>query len=126
MGSPPYSLKEETVREILELEVEFLPEADYLKRLCYGDWELPHCTQAPPLALSPTLPSSSRAFTLCQQLRLSSSVHRCEASPIVAPRHRQATSKLSDTGTTTLSWNVIIVYYRVLGSIRKRHETIAM
>ncbi|KAF2578678.1 hypothetical protein F2Q68_00006218 [Brassica cretica] len=84
-----------------------------------------HCTQAAPLALSPTLPSSSRAFTLCQQLRLSSSVHRCEAAPIVAPRHRQATSKLSD-GTTTLSWNVIIVYYRVLGSIRKRHETIAM
>ncbi|WZZ29912.1 hypothetical protein YC2023_013313 [Brassica napus] len=40
MGSPPYSLKEETVIEILELEVEFLPEADYLKRLCYGDWEL--------------------------------------------------------------------------------------
>ncbi|WZZ29913.1 LOW QUALITY PROTEIN: hypothetical protein YC2023_013314 [Brassica napus] len=40
MGSPPYSLKEETAREILELEVEFLPEADYLKRLCYGDWEL--------------------------------------------------------------------------------------
>ncbi|KAG2306560.1 hypothetical protein Bca52824_026308 [Brassica carinata] len=39
--SPPSSLREERIREMLELEVEFLPRADYLKRLCFGGWE-PH------------------------------------------------------------------------------------
>ncbi|KAF3573820.1 hypothetical protein F2Q69_00062847 [Brassica cretica] len=41
MGSPPSSsLREERIREMMEREVEFLPGADYLKRLRSGDWEL--------------------------------------------------------------------------------------
>ncbi|KAJ0233406.1 Cyclin-D2-1 [Hirschfeldia incana] len=40
MGSPPSSMREERIREMLEREVEFLPGADYLKRLRSGDWEL--------------------------------------------------------------------------------------
>ncbi|CAH8326193.1 unnamed protein product [Eruca vesicaria subsp. sativa] len=38
MGSP--SMREERVREMLEREVEFLPGADYIKRLRSGEWEL--------------------------------------------------------------------------------------
>ncbi|KAL0733640.1 hypothetical protein Bca4012_009850 [Brassica carinata] len=40
MGSPPSSLREERIREMLEREVEFLPGPDYLKRLRSGDWQL--------------------------------------------------------------------------------------
>ncbi|KAG5386803.1 hypothetical protein IGI04_038273 [Brassica rapa subsp. trilocularis] len=42
MCSPlsPSSLREERIREMMEREVEFLPGADYLKRLRSGDWEL--------------------------------------------------------------------------------------
>ncbi|CAF2114239.1 unnamed protein product [Brassica napus] len=41
MGSlPSPSLREERIREMMEREVEFLPGADYLKRLRSGDWEL--------------------------------------------------------------------------------------
>ena len=41
MGSSPSSLRGERVRDLLELEVEFLQRADYLKWLCSGGWE-PH------------------------------------------------------------------------------------